>query len=200
MRLELTETIDVSREGVLLRSLEDSDARMSRAWVVFPFDSPDIAAMEPESPARVVRVERDTDGSYRVALQLESPRRSTGSFPAASERRTSPRVALCLPIFVRTDGMPWPEETMTRDFSRTGVKFETSHIYTAGESLHAKIPWGEWAEAGEISGCVARVEAAGHQPTASANEHSGANAAFNAVAVEWTGRSAIAERNPSRRQ
>lgn len=183
MRLEVTETIDVSREGVLLRSHERADAGLCRAWIVFPFDAADRSATDPEVPARVTRVEREPSGEYRIGLQLEPPRRSRGSFPAASERRASPRVAVCLPILVRTDGMPWPEETMTRDFSRRGVKFDTSHVYATGEMVRAKIPWGEWAEAGEISGRVVRVEPIEEETTA--RSASCNPTVLGAVAVEW---------------
>gem|GEM_PF-663524 len=188
MRLEVTETVDVSREGVLLRSKEDLDAGMSRAWMVFPFDSAEIDAIEPETAARVVRIERVGDGTYRVGLQLETPHRAP-AFPLVTERRASQRVALCLPIFVRLDGAPWPEETMTRDFSRAGVKFETSRIFRIGDAVRAKIPWGEWAEAGEISGRVARVETGEREllPAAHPARHT---AIFSAVAVKWFGRKA----------
>lgn len=183
MRLEVTETIDVSRAGVLLRSRECVDAGVSRAWIVFPFDAADLRAMEPEIPARVARVEREPAGDYRIGLQIEPIRRSRGSFPAATERRASPRVAVSLPIFVRTDGMPWPEETMTRDFSRMGAKFETSHVYVTGETLRARIPWGERAEAGEIFGRVVRVDPGEQKIPIGVN--SVAPAVFCAVAVEW---------------
>ncbi len=159
-QFEVTETIDVSREGVLLRSREDSDVRMSRAWIVFPFNSLDVSAVQPETPARVVRVERCGDGEYRVGLRLEPAHRASTSIPASGERRASQRVALCLPIFVRALGMPWAEETMTIDFSRGGARFETSRVYNVGEGVRAKIPWGEWQETGEVSGYVVRVEPA----------------------------------------
>jgi hypothetical protein len=187
MRMEVTGTIDVSREGVLLRSREDSDAAMSRAWIVFPYDSAEIDSIEPETAARVVRVERVGDGTYRVGLQLEAPHRAT-AFPVVTERRRSPRVALCLPIFVRSDGAPWPEETMTRDFSRMGVKFETSRVFRIGDSVRARIPWGEWAEAGEICGRVARVET-GDRELLPAAHPAGGSAVFSVVAVEWIERS-----------
>ncbi|MDE3109092.1 MAG: PilZ domain-containing protein [Acidobacteriota bacterium] len=184
MRLEVSETIDVSREGVLLRTREGFDAGISRAWIVFPFDGTDSTAAEAEIPARVVRVERRAAGDYRVGLQLEMPRRARGRFPAARERRTSPRVAVSLPVFVRTDGMPWPEDAMTRDFSAMGMKFETSRVYATGETVRTRIPWGEWAEAGEIFGRVVRVE--GSEAGATAPSVRGSRSAVTAVAVEWT--------------
>jgi hypothetical protein len=182
MQLEITETIDVSREGVLVHCRDGSVALGSRAWAVFPYDAAAIGAFEPETAARVVRVERRADGACRVALRLEL-HRTSGSFPASSERRAVPRVSVCLPIFVRSDGMPWPEETMTRDFSSFGMRFETSHVYSVGETVRAKIPWGEWAEMGEILGRVVRVEADG-AAKAAAEKFCDAGPAFNCVAVQ----------------
>jgi PilZ domain len=201
MRLEVTETIDVSRDGVLLHRQEDSLAMMSRIWIVFPFSADTVTKIEPETPARVVRVERDPGGGYRVGLQLQPPSRAS-NLPAQRERRASPRNPFALPIFVRPSGTPWPEETMTRNFSRTGVEFETSHIYAAGDAVLAQFPWGEWAGMGELSGRVVRVDPINGQPPA--NEQSPASADFRCVAVQWTdprtsrGTNSKIEANPRR--
>lgn len=194
MRLEVTETIDVSRDGVLLRTREGFDAGISRAWIVFPFDGTDVTATEPEIPARVVRVQRRGAGDYCVGLQLE-PRPRASHFPKLRERRASPRVAVSLPVFVRTDGMPWPEGAMTRDFSQAGMKFETSCVYATGEAVRTKIPWGEWAGAGEISGRVVRIEA-GESDAIGAGAVCGSRTPLNAVAVEWIAR-VTTPRNPA---
>jgi hypothetical protein len=53
---------------------------------------------------------------------------------------------------------------MTRDISRSGVRFETTHIYGPGGGVLARIPWGEWATAGEIPGHVLRIEQMRDQP------------------------------------
>lgn len=192
-RIEITETLDVSRGGVLVRSREEPVAVLSRAWIIFPFDSANGAASQPETPARVVRVVTDAAGGHRVAMRLEPLRPSIGIAPAKTERRVSPRVALCLPIFVRPDGMPWPEETMTRDFSRTGVRFETSRIYTPGETVQSRVPWGERASAGEVSGRVVRVEPPEHDRTATGDLSAGITP-FASVAVEWMDRAADSAR------
>jgi hypothetical protein len=77
---------------------------------------------------------------------------------------------------------------MTQDISSTGARFETSHIYAAGEVVIAKIPWGEWSRAGEIPGRVVRVEAMDDVPgpAPQADPKTGASAIFTAVAVQWT--------------
>jgi hypothetical protein len=184
MRLEVTQTINVSREGLLLHRDEDSLALMSRVWIAFPFEPSSDAGAQPETPARIVRVDPEPDGGYRVGLQLQPAHRGTP--PAGqAERRASSRVPFSLPIFVRPAETPWPEESMTRDFSRSGMRFETSHIYTVGEAVLAKIPWSEWANAGEISGRVVRVEPTDSQPAQEDDGRPTARTIFSCVAVEW---------------
>src|SRR5579863_9850471 len=68
MRVEITETIDISREGVLLRRSERCDAH-ARVWVVFPYDASLGGSTQPETPARVVRIEHQNDGGCRIALR-----------------------------------------------------------------------------------------------------------------------------------
>jgi hypothetical protein len=186
MRLEVTQTIDVSREGLLIHRDQPCDVS-ARVWVAFPFDPAANSAAQPETPARIVRTEEDPSGGYRVGVRLLRPPRWTPR-PADQERRSSPRIPFALPIFVRLAGTPWPEESMTQDLSRSGVRFETSHIYAAGEMVLAKIHWGEWAKAGEIPGRVVRVEAIDEVPGPPplANPKTDTNAAFTAVAVQWT--------------
>lgn len=184
MQLEVTETRDVSRDGVLVRCGEELGAPGSRAWIVFPYDAAETGAFEPETPARVARVERDA-GEYRIGLMLE-PHRTNGTLPPSSERRALPRVALCLPIFLRTEGMPWAEEAMRRDFSWRGMRFETSRVYNVGETVRTKIPWNGSAKTGEVLGRVVRVEP-GAGVAAPAGKVSTAGAAFNCVAVQLAG-------------
>jgi hypothetical protein len=186
MRLEVTQTVDVSREGLLIHRSQPCEAP-AHVWVAFPFDSGAAFAAQPETPARIVRVEADPAGGYRVGVRLERPPRRPLR-PADRERRSSPRISFALPIFVRAAGTPWPEESMTQDISHTGVRFETSHIYAAGETVLARIPWGEWLTAGEIPGRVVRVEAMEDAPGPAprANPETGASAIYTSVAVQWT--------------
>jgi hypothetical protein len=67
-------------------------------------------------------------------------------------------------MFVRVAGSPWPEESMTHDISRAGARFESAHMYHKGDTILAKIPWGEWERAGEMRARVVRVEAAPVNP------------------------------------
>ncbi len=184
MRLESTETIDVSREGLLLRRDEYCQVG-ARVWVACPFDRDASAGAQPEIPARIMRVEREPSGDFRVGLQLELRRNSPP--PGGRERRGAPRVSCSLPIFVRAAGTRWPEELMTEDVSRDGARFGTSHIYETGEEVIAKLSGGEWSTIGEIPGRVVRVEALDGVPArASAiTPKGGPRALFASVAVEW---------------
>jgi PilZ domain-containing protein len=187
MRVEITETIDISCEGVLLRRSERCDAH-ARVWVVFPYDASLGGSTQPETPARVVRIEHQNDGGCRIAVRLEPPHRGTPRL-SGEERRGSERIPFALPIFVRIAGTPWPEESMTCDISRNGTRFETSHIYAVGDNVLVRIPWGEWAKGAERAGRVVRVEAMEDPGGAAlaADPEKGASAVFTSVAVEWTG-------------
>jgi len=185
MRVEMTETVDASREGVLVHRTQPCEL-LTRVWIVFPYERNGGAAVQPETPGRIARVAEDEAGGYWVAVRLETPRRGA-TRPAGDERRRSERVPFALPIFVRLEGTPWPEESMTHDLSRTGARFETSHIYAAGEIVIAQIPWGEWSKKGEIHGRVVRVENMADSPGAAplAIPEKGASAIVTSVAVEW---------------
>jgi hypothetical protein len=185
MRLEVTRTIDVSREGLLLQRSELCELG-SRVWVVYPFNSSTAGSGQPETPAQLVRVESASAGGYRVALRLEvAPR--TPARPPAQERRASSRAPFALPIFVREAGTPWPEESMTQDISRTGARFVTARILARGEALLATIAWGEWAQEGEIPARVVRVEGMEDSPGAAplADPSKGLSAMLTSVAVRW---------------
>jgi PilZ domain len=183
MRLEITETIDVSREGLLLKRM-DSRPMPSRIWVAFPFDAEAAGAVQPETPARVVRSEPDLAGGFWVALHMQLPQREAPR-PVETERRKTQRIPFALPIFVRARGTPWPEESMTRDISQGGAQFETSHVYASQEMVLAKIPWGEWAKAGEIPGRVVRVEPIVGGDGASDIDGEDSSRVLNSVGVEW---------------
>jgi PilZ domain len=185
MRMESTHTLDVSRTGIRVQRHESCESG-SRVWVVLPFDAACAAGVPPETPARVVRVESGGGPGYQVSLQLELPAR-IASRPTDRERRACSRISFALPIFVRALGFPWPEESMTQDISRAGARFESAHIYSAGDAVLAKIPWGDRERAGEIPARIVRVE----NPASPSSLHSlsnplaGASAILTSVAVCW---------------
>jgi hypothetical protein len=63
------------------------------------------------------------------------------------ERRAAPRRRFVVPVRVRTEQMPWFEETMTIDCSSDGLRFRSNREYARGEFLFvsfegaATSPW-----------------------------------------------------------
>jgi PilZ domain len=185
MRMESTHTLDVSRTGIRVQRNESCESG-SRVWVVFPFDAAPAAGVTPETPARVVRVESGSGAGYQVSLELELPSRDVAR-PADRERRACSRICFALPIFVRALGFPWPEESMTQNISRAGARFESAHIYSAGDAVLATIPWGDWERAGEISARIVRVENSASPSSAAPHSDplAGTSAILTSVAVRW---------------
>jgi hypothetical protein len=185
MRMESTHTLDISRNGIRVQRSESCETG-SRVWVVFPFEAASAAGVPPETPARVVRVESGHGAGYQVSLELELPSRDV-SLPADRERRACSRMSFALPIFVRALGFPWPEESMTQNISRAGARFESAHIYSAGDAVLAKIPWGDWARAGEIPARIVRVENSASSGNAAplSDPLAAASAILTSVAVRW---------------
>jgi len=185
MRVEITRTIDASRDGLRVPRTESCEIG-SRVWVTFPFDANTSAAAQPETPARVVRVDQNSQRSYDVSLQLELPPRNAER-AKDKERRACARITFAIPIFVRVAGSPWPEESMTQDISRAGARFESAQMYTAGDTVLAKIPWGEWERAGEIRARVVRVEIkpVAPGPAPRSNPTIGMSGMLSSVSVRW---------------
>ena len=196
MRMETAKTIDVSKGGLLVERTK-SCATQGRVWIAFPYDPSVGSIVQPETPARVVRVEGENGDGYRVALHIDLPSRA-GARPIAQERRAHVRLPFSLPVFVRPVSKPWPEESMTCDVSPAGASFETSHIYALGDAVFVKIPWGEWGKVGEIHGRVVRVEYLNDQSGlgVKANPEAGVSAMVTRVSVRWTKPSAAATAAP----
>jgi hypothetical protein len=161
MRMESTHTLDVSRTGIRVQRSESCESG-SRVWVVFPFDAASAAGVAPEPP-------RESRPGPQIA-----------SVACA-------RIFFALPIFVRAIGFPWPEESMTQNISRTGARFESAHIYSAGDAVLAKIPWGDWARPGEIPARIVRVENSASPSSLAllSNPLAEASAILTSVAVRW---------------
>ncbi|HEY0704178.1 MAG TPA: PilZ domain-containing protein [Candidatus Acidoferrales bacterium] len=185
MRIEVTRSIDASREGLRIPRSEACEVD-SRVWVTFPFDTSLSAPAQPETPARVVRVVANAQRGFDVSLHLELPRRHAER-AKGKERRASSRLNFAVPIFVRAAGSPWPEESMTHDISRAGARFESAHIYNAGDQVLAKVPWGEWERAGEVRARVVRVENKSTPlgPAPRANPIAGLSGMLTSVSIRW---------------
>ncbi|HEY6945744.1 MAG TPA: PilZ domain-containing protein, partial [Candidatus Acidoferrum sp.] len=135
-KIELSETMNVSRGGLLLSSRE-FHAAGAPIWVTFPYDA-SLPDGQPEMLGRVVRcITSHRDGHHmpvaRDKILFEAPFTLAihfdGLAQAASngnrerrepEHRGSPRRLLAVPIRVRPEHIPWFEETMSLDFSPRG--------------------------------------------------------------------------------
>lgn len=183
MRLEIARSIDVCRSGLLVERAERCEVR-SRVWVISPFDA--RATVQPETPGHIARVHPENSGPLHVAIALEIASPATPR-PAADERRRFPRVGFALPIFIRPIDSPWPEESMTMDLSAGGARFSTSRIFARGDSLLARIPWGDWDREGEVRGRVVRVQT--HEslpgPAPLADPRTNSSGMLTTVSVQW---------------
>jgi len=154
--MEVTETLDVSRDGLLFWRTEPTPLN-AKVWVTFPYH-PDETDTQPETPARVARVKDTPAGGHLVAVEFETERQHPAGAVQPDQRR-SKRFALALPVRVRLPGRPWPEETMTIDVSDGGVLFRTSRLYAVGDTVQIALPYGRWASRGEVTGRVIRIQA-----------------------------------------
>jgi len=145
-KIELSETVDVCRSGLLLSSSESHAAGCTTLDASLPDG-------QPELPARVVRcITSPRDGRHAVGAGDKTSLRAPfamaihleGSPPPVSngnrarrepERRGSPRRLLAVPIRVRPGNVPWFEETMSLDFSQGGMRFRSHREYAEGERL-----------------------------------------------------------------
>ena len=162
-KIELAETIDVSRGGLLVSSKE-LHAPGVPFWVTFPYDAA-FREGQPEGPARVVRCEELTAAPlhFSLAIHFEGQVRSASKGNGARrdhERRLSPRRALAMPIRVRPENVPWFEEAMSLDFSPRGMRFRGHREYAESEILRIALEGAfsaSWPGSGEFRGKVVHV-------------------------------------------
>jgi PilZ domain len=164
-KIELAQTADVSRGGLLLSSRE-LHAPGVPLWVTFPYD-PFLREGQPEVLARVVRCAElsATPLHFSLAIQFESQARSASNGKGARrdpERRGGPRRKLAMPIRVRPENVPWFEEAMSLDFSPRGMSFRSQREYATGELLRIELEdasSASWPGSGEFRAKVVRVAA-----------------------------------------
>ena len=162
-KIELAETTDVSRGGLLLSSRESHAAGVP-LWVTFPYDA-SLREGQPEVPARVVRCEESdaapVSSSLRIQFEVQVRAVSDGNGAQRdSERRQSLRRSLATPIRVRLENVPWFEEAMSLDFSPRGMRFRGQREYATGELLRIAIrdvSSASWPGSGEFRAKVVRV-------------------------------------------
>ena len=159
--MEVTTTLDVSRNGVLFRTRQPYEMH-STVWVIVPYD-PKSMGGDVEFPATVVRVDSSADGSAEVAVRFHSARsdptpinvRERSVMQLPSERRSKDRSKLMLPVRVRGEG--GSEETQTVDISRTGLLFKAARSYTVGQHVWIVVPYQPDQPPEEIESRVVRI-------------------------------------------
>jgi hypothetical protein len=162
-KIELAETMDVSRGGLLVSGRE-LHAPGVALWVTFPYDAL-FREGQPEVPARVVRCEQLSAAPFlfSLAIQFEGQARSGSNGNGAwrdPERRSSSRRSLAMPIRVRLENVPWFEETMSLDVSPRGMRFRSQREYATGDVLRIVIEdtsSTSWSGSGEFRAKVVHV-------------------------------------------
>jgi PilZ domain len=160
--MEVTTTLDVSRNGVLFKTRQPYEMH-STIWVIVPYDPKSVSG-DVEFPATVVRVDTKGDGTSEVAVRFHNARsdptpvniQARSVMPAQAERRSKDRSKLTLLIRVR--GESGEEITSTLDVSRTGVLFKATRSYALGQHVWLVVPYKKAGDAAdEIEGRVVRV-------------------------------------------
>jgi len=159
--MEVTTTLDVSRNGVLFRTRQPYEMH-STVWVIVPYD-PKSMGGDVEFPATVVRIDNSADGTSEVAVRFHSARsdptpinvRERSVMQLPTERRAKDRSKLILPIRVR--GEDGSEVTQTVDISRTGALFRATRSYTVGQHVWVAVPYKESEPPEEIDSRVVRI-------------------------------------------
>lgn len=180
LETETTETRDTSRGGILVTSDRERRAG-SPVWVTLPFAQGEAACV-PEFPAHVayayftasggvrVGIAFDANGSHRTHSNGNSHKNGAHSNARFSlwqrakvaifgheEKRRFERARVAIPILVRREDSPWPDEAISVNLSAGGFEFCSRQIYAAGEKLEAEVPDGRWAGAGRHVARVLRV-------------------------------------------
>jgi PilZ domain len=85
-KIELVETIDVSRSGLLVSTKEPHSPGMT-AWATFPYDA-SLSDGQPEIPARVVRCDERNEVMHaaNAGEKIETPRAPDGKRAAKSDQ------------------------------------------------------------------------------------------------------------------
>ena len=159
--IEITRTMDVSRNGILFRTREIYEMH-STVWITMPFN-PNTVVPDPEFHGSVVRIIRAEDGSTEVGVQFHSSHADhwkpvytpVGGPSKPSERRGKNRVRMTLPIRVRHESAA--EESVTLDVSRTGVLFRSTKNYPVGHTVWVTMPYQPGARLDEVPARVVRV-------------------------------------------
>jgi hypothetical protein len=159
--IEVTTTLDVSRNGVLFRTRHPYELH-STVWLIVPYD-PKANILDAEFPATIVRIDPTPDGAAEVAVRFHSARsdpapvniQGRSALPLASERRKKDRSKLSVPIRVRSEA--GTEISKTVDISRTGLLFRTARSYTVGQQVWISLPYKPEAPPEEVEARAVRI-------------------------------------------
>jgi len=130
-------------------------------------DRADVVAETASTVERGVEVALGEEFLTLVALRFEiAPARQAALAHAIVplrdvERRAAQRRPFVVPVRVRTEQMPWFEETMTIDCSSDGLRFRSNREYVRGEFLFVSFEGAEtspWLGVTESLLRVVRVE------------------------------------------
>lgn len=180
LETETSETRDTSRGGILVASGRERRAG-SPVWVTLPFAQGENACV-PEFPAHVAYSYFTASGAVRVGIAFneneshqahtngnghKNGARSNARFSlwqrakvaifGHEEKRRFERATVAVPILVRREDSPWPDEAISVNLSAGGFEFCSRQIYAPGEKLEAEVPDGRWAGAGRHVARVLRV-------------------------------------------
>lgn len=159
--IEITKTLDVSRNGVLFRTRQPYQLH-STVWLILPFN-PKAPIQDPEFPGTIVRIDPMEDGTAEIAVRFHHSRsdRLAGVYdnkvlPAeTSERRAKDRARLSLAIRVRDAA--GVEITNSVDVSRTGVLFRSLKDYPIGQTIWVTVPYSPETPPEEVEARVVRI-------------------------------------------
>jgi hypothetical protein len=177
-KIELGETIDVSRGGLLVSTKEPHSAGVP-LWVTFPYDS-SLGDGQPEVLARVARCDsgleaaRATDVRETVQSKGASVSERSSKFDQLVHARSisdSPAIfAVAIHLEEQSRGASNGnghrqdperfEEAMTIDFSAKGMRFRSHREYKRGDRLKVAMNGSistPWARTGEFRSIVVRV-------------------------------------------
>jgi hypothetical protein len=159
--IEVTTTLDVSRNGVLFRTRQPYELH-STVWLIVPYN-PTAAVQEAEFPATIIRIDHAADGSSEVAARFHSAHsdraavhvQSRNTMALPSERRSKERSKLSMPTRVRSE--QGTEVAQTLDISRTGVLLRVTRTYAIGQQVWLTVPYKPDSPGEEIEARVVRV-------------------------------------------
>lgn len=180
LETEIAETRDTSRGGIQVTSQRERRAG-SPVWVTFPL-APDKEECVPEFPARVAYSYFTASGAVRVGIAFDANEfhraRSNGNghkngehgddgfslwqrakiaLFGREEKRRFERATVAVPIHVRHEDSPWPDEAISVNLSAGGFEFCSRQIYAPGEKLKVEVPYRRWAGADRHVARVLRV-------------------------------------------